>query len=75
MLVVVTRFSPSFVLMENVLDILKKDDGTYAKFAAGRLVNLRYQTRTGLICTVYYGVPQRRWRYGNLAIMFGDLPS
>jgi site-specific DNA-cytosine methylase len=48
--------------MENVLDILKKEDGLYAKFAAATLVNLRYQTRTGLVCSAYYGVPQVRWR-------------
>jgi DNA (cytosine-5)-methyltransferase 1 len=59
---VIDWFKPSFVLMENVLDIFKKQDGMYAKFAAARLLNMRYQTRLGIIAALDHGAPQGRWR-------------
>ena len=34
---------PRFVLMENVQDILKKEDGAYMKYALGSMLSLRYQ--------------------------------
>ena len=55
-------FQPSYVLMENVLDIFKKGDGLYAKMAATTLLNLDYQTRTGVIAAAHHGCPQGRWR-------------
>lgn len=58
----VEHFRPPFVLMENVLDILKKEDGAYVKYALGSLVNLGYQARVGLISAMSQGVPQGRWR-------------
>ncbi|BDA50272.1 probable DNA (cytosine-5)-methyltransferase 3 [Coccomyxa sp. Obi] len=64
---VIEWFNPGFVLMENVLDIFKKQDGMYAKFAASRLLNMRYQTRLGCIAACDQGAPQGRWR----AFMWG----
>lgn len=55
-------FQPSFVLMENVLDIFKKGDGEYAKLAASILLDMDYQTRTGVIAACHHGAPQGRWR-------------
>ncbi len=55
-------FQPSYVLMENVLDIFKKGDGLYAKFAATTLLRMDYQTRTGVIAACHHGAPQGRWR-------------
>ena len=55
-------FRPSFVLMENVLDIFKKGDGLYAKMAASILLDMDYQTRTGIIAACHHGAPQGRWR-------------
>lgn len=59
---VIEWFQPGYVLMENVLDIFKKQDGMYAKFAASRLLNMRYQTRLGCIAACDQGAPQGRWR-------------
>lgn len=61
---VVEYFRPAYVLMENVLDILKKEDGTYAKSAMASLLNMRYQVRTGVIAACDQGVPQSRNRCG-----------
>ena len=55
-------FQPSFVLMENVLDIFKKGDGEYAKLAASILLDMDYQTRTGVIAACHHGASQGRWR-------------
>jgi DNA (cytosine-5)-methyltransferase 1 len=34
---------PKYVLMENVTDILKKEDGAYIKYAMGSMLDMRYQ--------------------------------
>ena len=60
---VVEYFKPAYVLMENVLDILKKEDGTYAKSAMASLLTMRYQVRIGVIAACDHGVPQSRNRY------------
>ncbi|DBB18710.1 TPA: hypothetical protein ACH3X3_000316 [Trebouxia sp. C0006] len=59
---VVDFFKPGFVLMENVVDIFKKEDGTYAKSAMASLLAMRYQVRAGIIAASGYGVPQIRNR-------------
>lgn len=59
---VVEYFQPAYVLMENVVDILKKEDGTYAKSAMASLLAMRYQVRTGIIAACDHGVPQSRNR-------------
>ncbi len=60
---VVLWFQPGFVLMENVVDTLKKEDGMYAKSAMGSLLLLSYQVRMGIIAACDQGVPQVRNRY------------
>ena len=55
-------FDPGFVLMENVLDIFKKQNGMYVKMAATTLLGMDYQTRTGIIAAAHQGAPQGRWR-------------
>ena len=55
-------FDPGFVLMENVLDIFKKQNGMYVKMAATTLLGMDYQTRTGVIAAAHQGAPQGRWR-------------
>lgn len=59
---VVNWFKPGFVLMENVVDILKKEDGIYAKSAMGSLLQMGYQVRMGVIAAYDQGVPQARNR-------------
>lgn len=59
---VVNWFKPSFVLMENVCDILRAEDGIYAKSAIGCLLEMRYQVRMGIIAACDQGVPQARNR-------------
>ena len=58
----VEYFGPPWVLMENVVDILNKEDGTYAKSAMASLLAMRYQVRCGIIAAVDHGVPQLRNR-------------
>ncbi|KAI3428460.1 hypothetical protein D9Q98_007286 [Chlorella vulgaris] len=55
-------FKPKYVLMENVQDILKKEDGLYIKYAMGSMLNMRYQVRVGMLAAGNFGVPQGRWR-------------
>lgn len=59
---VVETFSPAFVLMENVMDIVKKEDGAYFKHALASLISLDYQARYGAIDAMAHGLPQGRWR-------------
>ena len=65
---VVDFFKPGFVLMENVVDIFKKEDGTYAKSAMASLLAMRYQVRAGIIAASGYGVPQIRNRSALLSL-------
>ena len=58
----VMHFQPSFVLMENVVDTLRKEDGMYAKSAMGSLLLMKYQVRMGIIAACDQGVPQARNR-------------
>ncbi|KAL0040722.1 hypothetical protein WJX79_003028 [Trebouxia sp. C0005] len=64
---VVLWFQPGFVLMENVVDTLHKEDGMYAKSAMGSLLLLNYQVRMGIIAACDQGVPQIR----NRVFMWG----
>lgn len=58
-------FKPAYVLMENVVDIFKKEDGMYAKSAMASLLSMRYQVRAGIIAACDQGVPQSRNRYDH----------
>ncbi|KAL3626531.1 hypothetical protein CASFOL_030080 [Castilleja foliolosa] len=53
---------PKFVLMENVVDILKFADGYLGRYALGSLVGMGYQARMGLMAAGAYGLPQFRMR-------------
>ncbi|GAQ82337.1 Chromatin-associated protein [Klebsormidium nitens] len=53
---------PRYVLMENVVDILKFGDGILGRYAIRRLVNMGYQSRVGLLVAGSFGVPQFRMR-------------
>ena len=55
-------FKPGFVLMENVVDTLRKEDGVYAKSAMASLLLMSYQVRMGIIAACDQGVPQARNR-------------
>jgi DNA (cytosine-5)-methyltransferase 1 len=63
---------PSYVLMENVHDTLKKEGGGYAKYAVGRLLNEGYQARLALMAAGQYGVAQGRWRVFLWAARAGE---
>ncbi|XP_037427376.1 DNA (cytosine-5)-methyltransferase CMT1-like [Triticum dicoccoides] len=68
---VVNYLRPKYVLMENVVDILKFADGFLGRYALSRLVSMRYQARLGLMVAGCYGLPQFRMR----AFLWGALPS
>lgn len=53
---------PSFVLLEQVLDILLKENGVYVKAMTANLVRMGYQAHTGTLITGAYGCPQVRPR-------------
>ena len=67
---VVDFFKPGYVLMENVVDIFKKEDGTYAKSAMASLLAMRYQVRAGIIAASDHGVPQIRNRSVSPAVHY-----
>uniref|UniRef100_A0ACD6ALR6 Uncharacterized protein n=1 Tax=Avena sativa TaxID=4498 RepID=A0ACD6ALR6_AVESA len=62
---------PKYVLMENVVDILKFADGFLGRYALSRLVAMSYQARLGMMVAGCYGLPQFRMR----AFLWGALPS
>ncbi|KAL2906241.1 hypothetical protein RDABS01_004951 [Bienertia sinuspersici] len=53
---------PKYVLMENVVDLLKFAGGFLGRYAIGRLVGMDYQTRSGIMAAGSYGLPQFRLR-------------
>ncbi|XP_078156529.1 DNA (cytosine-5)-methyltransferase CMT3-like [Carex rostrata] len=68
---IVDYLKPRYVLMENVVDILKFSKGFLGRYALGRLVEMNYQARLGLLVAGCYGLPQFRMR----AFLFGALPT
>lgn len=68
---IVEYLKPRYVLMENVVDILKFSKGFLGRYALGRLVEMNYQARLGLMVAGCYGLPQFRMR----AFLFGALPT
>lgn len=64
-------FKPNFVLMENVQDIMKKEEGKYVKYAMGHTLQMGYQIRLGLLAAGDFGVSQGRWR----CFMWGALKN
>ncbi|XP_078429548.1 DNA (cytosine-5)-methyltransferase CMT3-like isoform X2 [Wolffia australiana] len=68
---IVEHLKPRFVLMENVVDILKFAGGYLGRYAMARLVSMNYQARLGMMAAGCYGLPQFRMR----AFLWGALPS
>ncbi|CAN8273538.1 unnamed protein product [Cochlearia groenlandica] len=60
---IVEFLKPKFVLMENVVDMLKFAGGYLARYAVGRLVQMNYQTRIGMMAAGAYGLAQFRMRF------------
>ncbi|XP_058188980.1 DNA (cytosine-5)-methyltransferase CMT2-like isoform X2 [Rhododendron vialii] len=67
---IVKFLMPKYVLMENVVDILRFDKASLARYALSRLVDMRYQARLGTIAAGCYGLPQFRLR----VFLWGALP-
>ncbi|XP_014521432.1 putative DNA (cytosine-5)-methyltransferase CMT1 isoform X1 [Vigna radiata var. radiata] len=59
---IIDFLKPKYVLMENVVDILKFSGGYLGRYAIGRLVAMNYQARMGMMAAGSYGVPQFRMR-------------
>ncbi|KAM1024158.1 hypothetical protein ACFX2I_037349 [Malus domestica] len=59
---IVNFLKPKFVLMENVVDILRFDKASLGRYALSRLVHMKYQARLGILAAGCYGLPQFRLR-------------
>ncbi|GMH09899.1 hypothetical protein Nepgr_011740 [Nepenthes gracilis] len=59
---IVNYLKPKYILMENVVDILKFAGGFLGRYAVGRVVAMGYQARLGIMAAGSYGVPQFRLR-------------
>ncbi|KAK1386475.1 Chromomethylase [Heracleum sosnowskyi] len=59
---IVEYLKPKFVLMENVVDIVKFSKGFLGRYALGSLVGMNYQARLGMMVAGAYGLPQFRMR-------------
>ncbi|KAL2940700.1 hypothetical protein RDABS01_029050 [Bienertia sinuspersici] len=68
---VVNYLKPKYVLMENVVDLVKFSKGFLGRYALGSLVNMNYQTRMGMMAAGAYGLPQFRMR----VFIWGAQPS
>ncbi|CAI5493222.1 unnamed protein product [Closterium sp. Naga37s-1] len=68
--------APKWVLMENVVDLMKFKEGILAKYAIARLVAMGYKSRTGIIAAGCFGVAQFRLRAFFFSALDGHaLPS
>lgn len=68
---VVNYLKPKHVLMENVVDLIKFSKGFLGRYALGRLVDMNYQARMGMMAAGAYGLPQFRMR----VFIWGAQPS
>lgn len=68
---IVKFLKPKYVLMENVVDILRFDKGSLGRYALSRLVHMNYQARLGMVAAGCYGLPQFRLR----VFLWGAHPS
>ncbi|PIA26452.1 hypothetical protein AQUCO_09300033v1, partial [Aquilegia coerulea] len=68
---IVEFLKPKYVLMENVVDIVKFSKGFLGRYTIGRLASMKYQVRLGLLAAGCYGLPQFRLR----AFFWGAQPS
>ena len=74
---IVAYLKPKYVLMENVVDVLKFADGYLGKYALSCLVAMKYQARLGMMVAGCYGLPQFRMRvflWGALSLMVCFVP-
>ena len=60
---IVEFLKPQYVLMENVVDIVKMARGVLGSYAISRLVSIDYQARMGILAAGSFGVPQCRMRF------------
>lgn len=67
----VEYLKPKFVLMENVVDIVKFAEGYLGRYALSKLIHLNYQVRMGMMAAGAYGLPQFRMR----AFFWGARPN
>lgn len=68
---IINYLKPNYVLMENVVDLLKFAEGFLARYAVARLVAMNYQARLGMMTAGSYGVPQIR----NRVFLWGAQPT
>ncbi|KAL1544610.1 DNA (cytosine-5-)-methyltransferase [Salvia divinorum] len=68
---IVSHLRPKFVLMENVVDLVKFAGGFLGRYAMGCLVGMGYQARMGMMAAGAYGLPQFRMR----VFLWGALPT
>ncbi|CAO2145112.1 unnamed protein product [Urochloa humidicola] len=68
---IVAYLKPKYVLMENVVDILKFADGYLGRYALSCMVAMKYQARLGMMVAGCYGLPQFRMR----TFLWGALSS
>ncbi|XP_030923969.1 putative DNA (cytosine-5)-methyltransferase CMT1 isoform X2 [Quercus lobata] len=68
---IIEHLKPRYVLMENVVDILKFAGGFLGRYAIGRLVSMNYQARLGMMAAGSYGLPQFRMR----VFLWGACPT
>ncbi|WJX25975.1 DNA (cytosine-5-)-methyltransferase [Trifolium repens] len=68
---IVQYLRPRFTLMENVVDLVKFSNGFLGRYALGRLVQMNYQSRLGIMAAGAYGLPQFRLR----VFIWGAAPS
>ncbi|KAL9225077.1 hypothetical protein vseg_001043 [Gypsophila vaccaria] len=59
---IVEFLRPTYVLMENVCDILRLANAQLGRYAISRLVLLKYQASLGIMAAGCYGLPQFRLR-------------
>ncbi|XP_022890682.1 DNA (cytosine-5)-methyltransferase CMT3 isoform X2 [Olea europaea var. sylvestris] len=72
---IVAFLKPKFVLMENVVDIVKFAGGFLGRYAIGRLVGMGYQARMGMMAAGAYGLPQFRMRVFVWGALSTELPQ
>lgn len=68
---IVEFLKPKYILMENVVDMLKFAKGYLARYAVGRLIQMNYQSRMGMMAAGAYGLAQFRMRF----FLWGALSS
>ncbi|OMO73118.1 hypothetical protein CCACVL1_17462 [Corchorus capsularis] len=59
---IVEYLKPKYVLMENVVDIVKFAEGYLGRYSLAQLIHLNYQVRMGMMAAGAYGLPQFRMR-------------